>query len=1002
MPIIPDPRYTGALIGGVRALPKPEVEGLEPSTLDVLAAASRQATLAGAAYERLTNVDPDDLDPPPPDFDALDHIAGYEPFADNFVDARTPGEVTGIKRRIDSERKDRETLARAGLGGPATEIALNLVDPTFLVAIAVPELAIAKAGRIGRAAQAALEGGAIASTYEAGMQGLQETRTATESAFTIGGGALLGGVLGSLSRRMPHEELEMARESVRSTVGASAVARPTTLEAETLAAGGDKFARIAGKIPLVETDLQRIMRSESIEARTTLQDLAEVVPILEKNRQGIPTPASVESLIYRSEGAVADFVDQLRRSWKTYKRRDLAPGEQRLSRKDFESAVTYAARRGDHDVVPEIAESARFMRERVFDPLKTQAQNIVDGVTGMRLLPPDSEIEIFARSYVMRMYDRNAIRARRREWDWILTDHFERKGIDLVEARAIAADITRRILGTDRGLANFNIRAQFGVKDAGPLHERVLDIRDELIEPFLVSDPAKVAAAYVRELAPQIEITKRFGDKDMTAAFQRVRDEYDILRTRAMVGEGEAGTARVNRLSNQEKETLEALERIRDRLYGRAGMLGPESSEGQRKAVDILRGWRNLVASAKLGTAAITGGTQDLARIVAQYGFLPTMTRLTKLATSKPFRQLSKANARRLGVAAEVALARRVQIAADGAITEGWTERLAQITFKASGLNHVTDFWRTLSATLIEDKILQAASAVASKHALAPALRTDLASLGLDADMLRRIAAEVREHGENLEGIRTSRSMFWKDSQAADAYDAALVKAARTAVMQPGAADRTWWADSEIGRTLGQIKSFTLAAPTRLVITPIQLLGQGRYAHAARFAGTMMMGGYLVHSLRQLAAGKEPTTHPVAAAGEAFAESGLGGILPELVSPFARRFGILGESARYSDRNVTSTFGGPAVGTFVDTYDVLYNRTQGGLSASDLQAIRRLLPLQNLWWARRAINALEGETAEALELRGATPMTFGARVAETKPLPGAAERGGTGTGQLAQ
>ncbi len=60
------------------------------------------------------------------------------------------------------------------------------------------------------------------------------------------------------------------------------------------------------------------------------------------------------------------------------------------------------------------------------------------------------------------------------------------------------------------------------------------------------------------------------------------------------------------------------------------------------------------------------------------------------------------------------------------------------------------------------------------------------------------------------------------------------------------------------------------------------------------------------------------------------------------------------------------------------------------------------MPLQNLWWLRRAINALQGETAEALDLRGAEPMGFGARVAETKPLPGSVERGGTGTGQLVQ
>jgi len=993
MPFIRDPRYTGAIVGPMRPLPELAPEP-EESALDVLAAASRQATIVGAAYQRITTPDPDDVDWIPDNFDALDHVAGYEDWAESFIDARTPGEVAGIKRRIDEELRDRATLARAGLGGPVAEIGMNLLDPTFLVAIAVPELALAKVGRIGRATQAAFEGAAVASAYEIGQQSLQETRTAAESGFTIAGGALLSGILGSLVRRVPRAELEPVREAIRSEIGAATVRPVTTLERESLAAGGRQYAQAVGKVPLAETDLQRILRSESIEARTTLQELAEVVPVLEKNVAGDATPTSVESLLFRHEGRVADFIVELKRQWKAYRGRELQPGEQRLARDEFESAVAYEARRSDRDVVPEIGRAASYLRQRVFDPLKTQAQKL-------GLLPPDSEIDLFAESYFMRMYSRDAIRARRPEWDDLLTAHFQRKGIERAEARSLTEEITRRILGTDRGLANFNIRAP--VKDAGPLFERVLDIPDELIESFLVSDPARVASAYVREMAPQIEITKRFGDKDMTDAFQRIRDEYGILRTRAAGDFGKKDhTARLDALQREEREVVDALLRVRDRLYARAGTVNVDASQGYRVAVDMLRGWRNLVAAARLGTAAITGGTQDLFRIVAQFGFMPTIGKLTRLLGSRQFRQLSKANARRLGVAAEVALARRVQIAADGAITEGWTQLLAESTYRLSGLNHVTDLWRTLAATLIEDRILAAATAVASKHSLSAGLRTQLASLGLDGDMLRRIDVQARQHGENLEGIRTSRSMFWIDGDAGNAFDAAIIKASRTLVMQPGAADRVWWADSELGRTLGQIKSFALAAPTRLAVTPFQLLGQRRYAEAARFVGTMMVGGYLAHALRQLAAGKEPVSDPVAAIGEAFAESGLGGILPDLVSPFARRFGVLGESARYADRNVTSAFGGPAVGSFVDLYDVLYNRTANGLSARDLQAIRRLLPLQNLWWLRRAINAVEGETAEAMGLAGATPQTFGERAVETKPLPGAAERGGTGTGQLVQ
>lgn len=995
MPVIRDPRFEDAIVGPLLGLPDPAKPEPDPAALDVLAAASRQATLAGAGYERLLgNPDPDDDDDPvPPGYDPLDDIAGFEDHADTFRDARTPADVAGIKERIRGEQRDRETLARAGLGGPVAEIALNLADPTFLVAVAVPQLSLAKAGRLGRAVQAGLEGAAVATTYEAGQQLLQETRTLGESAFTVGAGALLGGVLGSLGRRVPATERAPLLEAIRSEVGAAATRAETTLERESLAAGGDVVARVARAVPLTETDLQRVLRSESTAARTTLQELADVVPVLEKNLEGIPTPTSVESLVARHEGAVADFVDQLRRAWREYRGRALAPGERRLTRTEFESEVAFAARRLDRSRIPEAAQAASFLRSRVFDPLKTQAQRL-------GLLPADAEIDLFAQSYYRRMYDRHAIRAHRAEWDQLVTEHFQHKGLEWAEARSVAEEITRRILGTDRGLANFNIRA--GVPDAGPLHARVLDLPDEAIERFLVQDPTKVASAYVRELAPQVEITRKLGDKDLHGAIQRIRDEYDVLRARAQVELGEASSKRLDQLSTQERDTIEALVRIRERLYGRAGMLGPDSSQGQRTAVELLRGWRNLVGSARLGATAITGGTQDLARVVAQYGFLPTISRLAKLATSPAFRQLSKANARRLGAATEVALARRVQIASDGAITEGWTEALANLTFRASGLNHVTDLWRTLSATLIEDRILLAAADVASGRPLTGAVRTHLASLGLDEGTLRAVAEQASRFGSKAEGVRLSGSMRWTDSAVAEVYDAAIVKEARTVVMQPGAADRVWWADSELGRTLGQLKAFSLAAPARLISTPAQMIGQRRYLDAARFVGTMLTGGYLVHVLRQLVAGREPVTDPRAAVGEAFVESGLGGLLPDLLSPFARRFGILGESARFSDRNVTSAFGGPAVGTFVDTYDVLMNRTRNGLSAADLQAVRRLLPLQNLWWMRRAINALEGEAAEAMNLEGALPMSFGERVAETKPLASTTARGGTGTGTLQQ
>lgn len=989
-----DPRDVDDLIGPLRQLPQPATQAEAPPLLDTVAAGSRQFWSPGSAYERLIgNPDPDDPNPPPQNFDPFDHIQGYEHFADHFVEADTPGQVEGIKRRIDGELRDRAVLDRAGIRGRAAAFGMTLLDPTFLASLAVPELTIVRAGRVARALQAGLEGATVASAYEGVMQSTQELRSAKDSMFNIGAGALLSGALGALVRRVPKEELANLGADLhaefgapRSEVGAASAMPRTTIQQESFARGGQTVANVARRIPLAETDLSRVMRSESLEARRTLQELADVSPLLEKNFEGIATPISVETRVLRHEGVVADFADELNRLYKAHRAdpRPVIVGTPALSREAFFEAVTQAARRGDRDVFPHVSEGARYMRERVFNPLKAAAQRL-------RLLPKDVEV-VGAESYVMRLYDRQKIRANRGEWDELLTQYFEAQDRPRNEARAVAEDVTRTILGTDRGLANFD--AAFGVPDAGPLQERVLAIRDELIEKFLENDPVKVASRYVRSLGPQVEVVKHFGDKDMSGAFQRIRDEFDILRERARNAGGD-----VSKLSEQEADVLRTLARVRDRVYGRAGTLGIDASPQERAAAQILRGWRNLVASAKLGGTALTGGVQDLYRVVAQYGFAPTFGRLARLAASPAFRQLSRANARRMGVAVEVALARRVMVAADGAITEGWTQRLAERVFKVSGLNHVTDMWRTLSATLIEDRILKAASDVAGGHSLDDLLKARLARIGIDEQALRDIHHQASAHGADLEGVRVSGSMNWTDASLAETYESAILRESRLTVMQPGAADRTWWADGEIGKTLGQIKSFSLAAPVRLTMEPAQLIGHGRYLAAARFLGAMMVGGYLVHVFRQLAAGAVPTTDPAGAAGEAFSESGLAGVLPDIASPFARRFGIFGESARFSDRNVTGAFGGPAVGTAADAYDVLFNRTQGGLSASDLRAIRRLLPFQNLWWARRAINALEGETAEALELPGADSANFLERAAQTQELRPTAQRGGTGTGQ---
>lgn len=748
------------------------------------------------------------------------------------------------------------------------------------------------------------------------------------------------------------------------------------------------------KIPGLRTDLDVVMASGSIRARTLLQDLATVPQVMAKNLDGIATPASVETAVGRWQAVLADFTDLFQTNYAKVRK---AAG---MSYEDFGTAVSNAARMGDQHMIPEVAELARFWRARIADPLKRGAQEA--GLLGQ------SDEVVGAISYFTRRYNREAIRANYFQWEQALLRHFSATS-DATEAEIKTAieDVTHKILGMDVGQANFATRIT--AAKAGPLNERTLDVPDELIAQFLDNNPLRIASSYVREMAPQVELSKRFGDYELKDAISNVQAEYGRLREVA-AGSGDGAAKTGQRLLDEEKAVVEALIRVRDRVLGRSGRIDPMTGEGGRRAVAASRGWRNLVMSSTLGATALTGGIMDMARIMAENGFAPTMRKMTQLVASPEFRALSKAQARKAGAAVEVALSRRVMAMYDGAITEGWTQKLANSLFKYTGLNHMMDFNRTLTASLLEDRILKTARQVAEggrprKYELAR-----LASLGLDEDALREIAQEVGRHGGEVSGIRVSGSADWANKALADAYDNAILKESKIVVVEPGAADRVAWMDKEIGKFIGQLKTFSLASPNRLAGPMLSAAGSGAYGHAARFLGFMMIGGYLTHATRQIAAGKQPITDPKGAASEAFIEAGMTGIIPDLLAPATRRLAQtetlgpaferlgIGESVRFSDRNAFSAYGGPAVGRAMDAYDMIWNRSQGGVSARDLHMIRRMLPYQNAWFLRRGINALEGEMAEGLGLEGADAAGFGERVLRTDAVLPAGQRGGTGTG----
>ena len=163
-----------------------------------------------------------------------------------------------------------------------------------------------------------------------------------------------------------------------------------TLDDLSLAGGA---ARAVGAATAKLNPLLRGLHSPSVAVREIAQSLMEVPVYLKKNMAGTATAPAVESLMKQySEGATADAIDFMRKTYRDYRR-----GGGALPYTDFRKRVGRAMRREDMDAEPAISAVAKKWRTAVFEPLKQRA--IEEGQ-----LPKDVTVDTAA-SYFSRIYN---------------------------------------------------------------------------------------------------------------------------------------------------------------------------------------------------------------------------------------------------------------------------------------------------------------------------------------------------------------------------------------------------------------------------------------------------------------------------------------------------------------------------------------------------------------------------------------------------------------------
>ena len=420
-------------IAGIRpqqaVAPAPTAETPAPSGLDFSAAALERNNFLSAAYNRVMNY-PDSDAPGVPGYSAYDGnaLAGYEDHLGNFVDSRSPQQTQVIKERIDDARRADAIIARVGAQGLPSVMAAGALDPISLTLMMIPGLGEANfASRAGRIAAIAGTNVAAGEAQQAALTSMSGDNYTDNMLPRVATNALLAGVLGTLATRVPKAEFKGLSESAdtainstvpsESTAGAAAT-RDTTLEQESFAKGGAWVAKMDAALPrwLASPTMRVMTSSPVVESRRLVQKIVDLGGgMLEKNKQGIATPTSVEmvtnQIVNSREAQIFRGVDDL------FAEHAKEAGPNALSKHDFGAGILEALSNGDKHEVPQVMKAAKIVRP-FFDADHEMLTKIA----------PDADYEILnktAESYAPRVWDISKITADRTNFENFLYDHFK-------------------------------------------------------------------------------------------------------------------------------------------------------------------------------------------------------------------------------------------------------------------------------------------------------------------------------------------------------------------------------------------------------------------------------------------------------------------------------------------------------------------------------------------------------------------------------------------------
>lgn len=966
MPLIPDREQQVQL---TRLIGQEDFSGTDAEFGELFDAAFRTENTLGSFIARESGL-PDSV-VNNESFNPWDHISEEEKlddvFVGNIITADNEIEIDAVRKQRDRERKDRKLLSESGADGFFAGLAAGMIDPVNFIPVGGTTYKTYKTGASIMKSAAATAGVASGSqaAVESALHATQIERTYGESAVNVGFAAILGGTIGAVPPAIRHlltKESEINfKDSMDPEPKLAAGENPIFKKGDKKSVGAaavDEEIQVQGRIARAMTKalgfdpLSRSLTSDLQQTRQLAVELAEN-PLAMESKSGNFSANPVESSAKIKDGMYYEALKGHDDAYKAYRKEGGT-----LKRREFNEAVSKELRN------PETADAsikgaAESWRGKLYEPLKKE---LIDN----GLLPDDVEVTTAA-SYLNRVWNKEKVRSNLDSFVNVVATWLREQdgtGQPVSNFEPLAREISTRITGTPDGRLPYDYKVgENSSKGAGktglrgPLKERSFDIPDKLVDEFLENDVEQLGARYLRALATDIELVKKFGDINMTEKIKEISEAWDEKIQEA----SKTDKAKARKLAAKKNADIRDITAMRDRMRGVFGQVDPDNL------------WTRAARSARdLNYLRFMGGVTvssvpDVARITMAEGITKTFrSGLTPLVKNTKAFRLSADEAKRYGIGTDILMGGRSEVIADVAdYSQGGTaiERGLRSASQSFGKINLMDYW-TASVKQLHAVVAQTSMAdgmISGKY------DKRLGQLGIIEDDARAIAKQLKKYGKKTDGVWIANTRDWDNQELAEIWGAALRKESDRVIVVPGQ-EKPLFMSTELGKTIFQFRSFMFSSTQRMLIAGIQ----GQDAHFMQGVLALTSLGMMSYAFKQWDSGRPLSDNPADWVMEGIDRSGVTGIVMEMNNTLEKvsannyglrpLLGITTPASRFASRSQAEAFLGPTFGSMLSTVlSVSGGTADGELDDSDVRAIRRLMPYQNLLLLRQGFDKLQQE-----------------------------------------